>query len=78
LDVPVATIIPMRLDTTPPDNIEGLWLRLEASSGEAQRARWVRILRSAQDQRGWRTSWKQVVGAGRKVGKLVRERRRTR
>src|SRR5690606_7981989 len=68
--VPVETIVPMRLDTTPPYNLEILWLRLEALVEEAQRARWVRVLRDAMRDGGWRRSWRQLVGAGR----LVRER----
>ena len=70
--VPVETIVPMRLDSAPPYNLEVLWLRLEAVAGEAQRARWVRVLRTAIGEDGWRRSWKQVVGAGRMVGDLVK------
>src|SRR5690606_29579365 len=69
--VPVETIVPMRLDTTPPYNLELLWLRLEALVEEAQRARWVRVLREAIREDGWRRSWRQLVGAGRMVGELV-------
>jgi len=70
--VPVETIVPMRLDTTPPYNLELLWLRLEALVDEAQRARWVRVLREAIREDGWRRSWRQLVGAGRMVGGLLK------
>ncbi|MFO7285264.1 MAG: GTPase [Gammaproteobacteria bacterium] len=70
--VPVETIVPMRLDTTPPYNLEILWLRLEALVEEAQRARWVRVLRDAMRDGGWRRSWRQLVGAGRMVRELVK------
>lgn len=72
LVVPIETIIPMRLDSTPPYNLELLWLRLDALVAEAQRARWVRLLRSAIDDDGWRQSWRQLVGAGRMVGELIK------
>ena len=72
LVVPIETIIPMRLDSTPPYNLELLWLRLEALVAEAERARWVRVLRSAIGEDGWRQSWRQLVGAGRMVGGLVK------
>src|SRR5690606_22985184 len=51
--VPVETIVPMRLDTTPPYNLEILWLRLEAPVEEAQRAQ---LGRAAGRERGaqWR------------------------
>jgi hypothetical protein len=32
----------------------GLWLKLEELAEEAQRARWVRLLRGALEKRGWR------------------------
>jgi hypothetical protein len=73
LDAPVETVIPMRLDATPPYNLDALWLRLGSVADEAQRARWVRVLRSAKGQSGWQAAWKQVVGAGRMVGELVRK-----
>jgi predicted GTPase len=72
LVVPIETIVPMRIDSTPPYNLELLWLRLESLVPEAQRARWVRVLRAAIGEDGWRRSWRQVVGAGRMVGELVR------
>ena len=61
-----------RLDTTPPYNLELLWLRLEAVTVEAQRARWVRVLRTTMGEDGWRQSWRQMVGAGRMVGELIK------
>lgn len=72
LDVPVEAIVPMRLDSSPPYNLDALWLRLAADVGEAQRARWVRVLRTAGEPGGWRQAWKQVRGAGRMVGQLVK------
>ncbi|HEX7079442.1 MAG TPA: GTPase [Gammaproteobacteria bacterium] len=72
LAVPVETIVPMRLDGTPPYNLEALWLRLEGVVDEAQRARWVRVLRTAIGEDGWKRSWRQVLGAGRVVGELVK------
>ena len=71
LSVPTDAIVPMRLDTTPPYNLELLWLRLEALSEDAQRARWVRLLRGAMERRGWRSAWRQVVGARRLVRRLM-------
>jgi uncharacterized protein len=70
--VAIEAIVPMRLDSTPPYNLDLLWLRLESVVGDAQRARWVRILRTAIGRRDWRRSWKQLVRAGRMVGGLVR------
>jgi len=70
--VPVETIIPMRLDATPPYNLELLWVRLDALVAEAQRARWVRVLGSAIGEDGWRQSWRQMLGAGRMVGGLIK------
>jgi uncharacterized protein len=70
--VPIETIVPMRLDSTPPYNLELLWLRLDTLVDEAQRARWVRVLRTTIRDEGWRKSWQQVVGAGRMVGQLVK------
>src|SRR5690606_27178136 len=72
LIVSVETIVPMRLDTTPAYNLELLWLRLESLAPEAQRARWVRVLRGAIGEDGWRRTWRQLASAGRMVGELVR------
>ncbi len=72
LVVPIETIVPMRLDSMPPYNLELLWLRLHALVGEAQRARWVRVLRAAVGDDGWRQSLRQLVGAGRMVGGLIK------
>src|SRR5690606_31789205 len=72
LVVPIETIVPMRLDSPPPYNLEVLWVRLEALAADAQRARWVRVLRESIRDDGWRQSWRQVVGAGRMVGELIR------
>lgn len=69
--VPIETIVPMRLDQEPAYNLEFLWLRLESLVDEAQRARWVRVLRTAIREDGWRRSLRQLVGAGRMVGELV-------
>jgi hypothetical protein len=52
--------------------LELLWLKLEKLADEAQRARWVRLLRGAIDKRGWRSTWRQVVGARRLLGRLLR------
>jgi len=72
LFVPFDAIVPMRLDTQRPYNLELLWLKLEELADEAQRARWVRLLRGALDKRGWRSTWRQVGGARRLVGRLLR------
>jgi predicted GTPase len=72
LVVPVETIVPMRLDSTPPYNLELLWLRLGSLVPEAQRARWIRVLRTTIGADGWTRSWRQLMGAGRMVGELVR------
>jgi uncharacterized protein len=72
LFVPVDALVPMRLDTTPPYNLELLWLRLETLAEEAQRARWVRLLRGALEKRGWRSAWRQVAGARRIIGRLIK------
>ena len=69
--VPIETIVPMRLDKEPPYNLEFLWLRLESVVGEAQQARWVRVLRTAIREDGWRRSLRQLLGAGRIVGEWV-------
>ncbi len=72
LPVPVETIVPMRLDSVPPYNLELLWMRLEAAVPEAKRAHWVRLLQSALGQSRWRRSWQQLAGAGRMVGSFVK------
>ncbi|HEX6999831.1 MAG TPA: GTPase [Gammaproteobacteria bacterium] len=72
LEVPLAAVVPMRLDVAPPYNLDLLWLMIEAAVGEAQRARWVRVLRTAKGDRGWRASLKRVAGAGRLVRSLLR------
>ena len=72
LFVPFDAIVPMRLDTEPPYNLDLLWLKLEELAEEAQRARWVRLLRGALEKRGWRSTWRQVAGARRIVGRLLR------
>ena len=72
LFVPFDAIVPMRLDMQRPYNLELLWLKLEELADEAQRARWVRLLRGALDKRGWRSTWRQVGGARRLVGRLLR------
>lgn len=70
--VPADAVVPMRLDSTPLYNLELLWLRLETLAEEAQRARWVRVLRGALEKRGWRSAWRQVAGARRIVRRLMR------
>lgn len=65
-------VVPMRLDTAPPYNLELLWLRLEELAEEAQHARWVRLVRSAMEKRGWRSAWRQIAGARRIVTRLIR------
>ena len=70
LVAPIEAIVPMRLDESPPYNLELLWLKLEYVFGEAQRARWVRVLREAVGER--RSSWAQVKGAGRMVGQWLK------
>ncbi len=65
-------IVPMRLDRTPPENLDLLWRRIEASIDEAQRARWVRVLRGTAEKRPWRRPLRQLLGAGRLVGRLLR------
>ncbi len=72
LVVPIDTIVPVRLDTTPPYNLELLWIRLESLVVEAQRARFVRVLRTSIKTSGSRQSWRQLVGAGRMVGELIK------
>lgn len=72
LVAPIESIIPMRLDTAPPYNAELFWLTLDSVAGEAQRARWVRVLRHAVGERGRRSSWAQLKGAGRMVGGWLR------
>ena len=72
LFVPGDAVVPMRLDGTPPYNLELLWLRLETLAEEAQRARWVRVLRGALQKRGLRSAWRQMAGARRLVGRLLR------
>jgi uncharacterized protein len=72
LDVAIDTIVPMRLDGPEPYNVDLLRLKLAGSFGEAQRARWIRIQREATSKRSWRRTWKQVTGAGRMVGGLVK------
>lgn len=70
--VPIETVVPMRLDTVPPYNLDLLWLRLEAVMGEAQRVRWVRVLRSALGRRRRKQPWEQLAGAGRMVGSFLK------
>jgi hypothetical protein len=72
LFVPFNAMVPMRLDTERPYNLELLWLKLEKLADEAQRARWVRLLRGSIDKRGWRSTWRQLVGARRLLGRLLR------
>jgi predicted GTPase len=72
LFVPFDAVVPMRLDSTPAYNLDLLWLRLETLAEEAQRARWVRLLRGALEERGWRSAWRQVAGARRIVSRLMR------
>jgi hypothetical protein len=73
LSVPTDAVVPMRLDSNPPYNLDLLWLRLEALAEEAQRARWVRLLRGALERRGWRSTWRQFAGARRIVGRLLKK-----
>ncbi len=71
LGVAVETIVPVRLDTSEPYNLEMLRMRLAELFDEAKRARWIRIQRTAPERGDWRRALKQLTGAGRVVGKLV-------
>jgi predicted GTPase len=75
--VPVETIVPARLDGAEPYNLDVLELRLAEQFGEAHRTRWIRIQRDAADHRDWRRAWRQLAGAGRMVGELVKRSART-
>lgn len=72
LNIDVERIVPMRLDGPEPYNVDLLRFRLAGLFGEAQRARWIRIQREATSKRSWRRTWKQLTGAGRMVGELVK------
>lgn len=72
LDVAVEAIVPVRLDTSEPYNLEMLRMRLAELFDEAKRARWIRIQRTAPERGDWRRALKQLTSAGRVVGKLVR------
>jgi predicted GTPase len=72
LDVPLDAVVPMRLDGAEPYNLDLLRSKLAESFGEAHRARWIRIQRQAPLKRNWRRTWKQIAGAGRIVGELVK------
>lgn len=74
LEVAPESIVPMRLDARPAENLDLLWQRVEASIDEAQRARWVRVLRGTVERRAWRTPWRQTVGAGRMLRRLLKRR----
>lgn len=71
LDVPIENIVPMRLDSERPYNIELLWLKIEAVLPAAQGARWLRILRDATGKTTWRQTLKQLGAAGRAVGRII-------
>jgi hypothetical protein len=70
--VPVETIVPARLDGPEPYNLDLLRSKLTDLFGEAQRARWIRIQRESAERGDWRQTWKQLAGAGRMVGELVK------
>lgn len=72
LEVQIDTIVPMRLDLPEPYNVDLLRLKLAGQFGDAHRARWIRIQREATSKRSWRRTWKQLTGAGRMVGELVK------
>ena len=72
LVLPVESIVPMRLDSKEPYNLDVLRLRLAEQFGEAQRARWIRVQRDAAEQSDWRRAWRQLAGAGRMVSELVK------
>ncbi len=72
LDVPVEAVVPMRLDDSPPYNLDLLRLELAELFSEAQRARWIRIQRDAAERPDWRVAWRQLAGAGRMVGAFVK------
>jgi predicted GTPase len=64
-------IVPARLDTNPPYNVDLLWLRLAAAAPEAERARWTRILQGAVGQKRWAELRRQLAGSGRMLGRLL-------
>ena len=72
LDIEIDRIVPMKLDGPEPYNVDVLRLKLAGLFGDAQRARWIRIQKEAMSKRSWRRTWKQVTGAGRMVGSLVK------
>lgn len=72
LAVAEQSIVPMRLDGAEPYNLDLLRLKLAEQFDEAHRARWIRIQRDAAAQSDWRQSWRQLAGAGRMVGALVK------
>ncbi|MBN1238608.1 MAG: GTPase domain-containing protein, partial [Gammaproteobacteria bacterium] len=72
LEIDIDRVVPMRLDGAEPYNVDLLRFRLAGLFGDAQRARWIRIQREATSKRSWRRTWKQLTGAGRMVGELVK------
>lgn len=65
-------LVPVSLVPSGPYNVETVWARMSAVLPDAQRARLVRMLSTANGSWDWRRVWRQAAGAGRLIGRTLR------